>query len=58
MSDHQESPKTVKPGELFANKVYEIKINEPVKDVFRITLANEAARRVRVGGRTRSTRTT
>ena len=46
MSDHQESPKTVKPGELFANKVYEIKINEPVKDVFRITLANEAARRV------------
>ena len=47
MSDHQESPKRrLRPGELLASKVYEIDVEEPAKDVFRITLANEASRRV------------
>ena len=47
MSDHQESPKRrLRPGELLASKVYEIDVEEAAKDVFRITLANEASRRV------------
>ena len=52
MSGKQDKPenKKIKPGEVVADKEYEIEIEEPAKDVFQITLANDAARRALAAG--------